>query len=51
MLVQLGLGLGLRASTGPDRGQIRRMHFWVMAMMVGLVAGHIMLNRIASSSG
>jgi len=45
MLFQVGLGMSLRGSTGKARRQGRRVHFWTMTLIVGLVAAHIFLNR------
>jgi hypothetical protein len=45
LLWQVALGFSLRAARGADLSPRRRLHFWTMALIVGLVATHIVLNR------
>jgi hypothetical protein len=45
MLWQLALGIALRDAKGADRRKSRRLHFWTAALIAGLVAAHIVLNR------
>ena len=45
MLFQIGVGMSLRGTTGKARRQGRRVHFWTMTLIVGLVLIHIFLNR------
>jgi hypothetical protein len=45
MLWQLGLGLTLRATRGPERTSLRRTHFWTMLGIVVLVIAHVLRNR------
>ena len=45
MLFQIGCGISLRGSQGSTRRIIRRLHFWTMALLIGLVTTHIILNR------
>jgi len=41
---QLSVGLGLRQPGAPERKRRRRLHFLVMALLVGAGAGHVLLN-------
>ena len=45
MLGQVALGVSLRLSMGTDHRTTKRIHFWTMATIAGLVSAHIMLNR------
>jgi hypothetical protein len=42
---QIALGLMLRSAAKPGRPALRRTHLWTMALMAGLIAAHIALNR------
>jgi len=45
LLWQAGLGKRLRDAQGARRNRTRRLHFWTMALLIGLVTAHIILNR------
>ncbi|MGD0191460.1 MAG: hypothetical protein ABSD74_12030 [Rhizomicrobium sp.] len=45
MFWQVGLGLTLRVTKGPERCGLRRVHFWTMIGLVVLVVLHIVRNR------
>jgi hypothetical protein len=44
LLVQLAIGLALQDSRLKERHVIRGWHYWVMVVVVLLVAGHVWLN-------
>lgn len=45
LIYQVGFGMSLYAAKGAARRPARRAHFWTMALIVGLVTAHIILNR------
>jgi hypothetical protein len=45
MLWQIGVGLTLRDPVQSRRRALRRLHFWTMALVAGLIVFHIALNR------
>lgn len=45
ILWQIGVGLLLRNPTQSRRRDLRRLHFWTMALVAGLIVIHIVLNR------
>jgi thiosulfate reductase cytochrome b subunit len=45
MIYQVGLGMRLYFAQGAERRPARRAHFWTMALIVGLVTAHVVLNR------
>lgn len=45
MLGQVALGVSLRLSMGTDHVTTKRVHFWTLTTIAGLVAAHIILNR------
>jgi len=45
MVWQAALGLALRSSAGGARGNLKRLHFGTMVLLVALVIGHIALDR------
>ena len=45
ILWQIGVGLLLRAPAQSNRRSLRRLHFWTMALVAGLIAVHVALNR------
>ncbi|WP_353072141.1 DUF4405 domain-containing protein [Tunturiibacter gelidoferens] len=45
MLWQIAVGLMLRNPTQSNRRTLRRMHFWTMTLVAGLIVVHIALNR------
>jgi cytochrome b561 len=44
LIQQVAQGLALRLTRGPSRTSARRVHFWTMAAIAALVAGHVALN-------
>lgn len=45
ILWQIGVGLLLRDPAQTKRRSLRRLHFWTMALVAGLIVIHIALNR------
>jgi hypothetical protein len=45
ILWQNGVGLLLRDPTQSKRRALRRLHFWTMALVAGLIVLHVILNR------
>jgi hypothetical protein len=45
MIYQVGLGMRLYCAQGAAHRRARRAHFWTMALIVGLVTVHVVLNR------
>ena len=45
ILWQIGVGLLLRDPIQSKRQTLRRLHFWTMALVTGLIVLHIALNR------
>jgi hypothetical protein len=45
ILWQIGVGLLLRVPAQLKRRALRRLHFWSMALVAGLIVLHIALNR------
>jgi hypothetical protein len=45
ILWQIGVGLLLRAPAQSNRRALRRLHFWTMALVAGLIVVHVVLNR------
>jgi hypothetical protein len=45
ILWQIGIGLLLRDPAQSNRRALRRLHFWTMALVAGLIALHVALNR------
>lgn len=45
MLWQVAVGLMLRDPVQSNRRALRRIHFWTMAMVAGLIVVHVALNR------
>jgi len=45
ILWQIAVGLMLKNPTQSSRVALRRLHFWTMALVAGLIVLHIALNR------
>jgi hypothetical protein len=45
MFWQIAVGLMLRDPTQSNRRALRRIHFWTMTLVAGLIVAHIALNR------
>ena len=45
ILWQIGIGLLLRDPAQSKRRTLRRLHFWTMALVAGLIVLHVILNR------
>lgn len=45
MLWQIAVGFMLRDPIQSNRRQLRRIHFWTMALVAGFIVAHIALNR------
>jgi hypothetical protein len=45
ILWQIGVGLLLRDLIQSNRRALRRLHFWTMALVAGLIFVHVALNR------
>ena len=45
ILWQILVGLLLRDPAQSNRGALRRLHFWTMALVAGLIVLHVALNR------
>lgn len=45
ILWQIGVGLLLRNPVQSNRRNLRRLHFWTMAWVAGLIVVHVALNR------
>ncbi len=45
VLWQIAVGLMPRKSTQSNRRALRRIHFWTMTLVAGLIMVHIALNR------
>jgi thiosulfate reductase cytochrome b subunit len=45
ILWQISVGLLLRETAQANRRTLRRLHFWTMALVAGLIVIHIALNR------
>ena len=45
ILWQVGVGLLLRDPVQSNRRTLRRLHFWTMALVAGLIVIHVALNR------
>ena len=44
VLLQLAIGLALKRPGSRFRRAVKRCHFWVMVVLVGMTLGHVVLN-------